>query len=350
MERSRPLPALRQFHGTMRLPLPRLGLNFTMTSSGILDRLAVCSWSLQPKHPQDLAQKLRRTGFRRVQLALDPWRLAPEIWGGAETVFRNQGIQVISGMAGCVGEDYSTLESIRRTGGLAPDATWPQNVKNFRACAALAGKMGLNLVTFHAGFLPPDHSHPAFRKLRQRLETVADIFQARNIMLGLETGQETARELAALLGELNHPNLGVNFDPANMILYDKGDPVQALRTLAPWVRQIHIKDARRTKIAGTWGCETPVGAGDVDWRAFLAAFQRARLNVNLVLERESGRRRIADIRTAREVVLGSVPTKFETRPAANAAANLLTSVSASSKRRAKAAAGRARKGSSPVAV
>ena len=273
-----------------------------MKSPYIADRLAVCSWSLRPKNPLDLAKKVGETGIRRVQLALDPLRESPRTWGKTEKVLRDHDIAVISGMVGCIGEDYSTLESIRRTGGIAPDVTWKQNLKNLGACALIAKKMGLKLVTFHAGFLPPDESHPTFGKMLQRLEVVADIFMVQNIMLGLETGQETAAELAALLQKLNHPNIGVNFDPANMILYDKGDPVKALHTLAPWVRQVHIKDARRTKVPGTWGEEVPVGKGDLDWRAFFSTFKHVIFNVNLAIEREQGESRVADIRAARKVV------------------------------------------------
>jgi sugar phosphate isomerase/epimerase len=273
-----------------------------MKSPYLVDRLAVCSWSLQPKNPLDLAQKLQATGISRVQLALDPLRAVPKLWSGTEKIFREHGIVAVSGMVGCLGEDYSTLESIRLTGGIAPDATWKQNVKNFKLGANLASQMGLKLVTFHAGFVPPDESHPAFGKMLQRLEVAADIFMAQNVLVGLETGQETAPELAALLHKLNHPNLGVNFDPANMILYDKGDPAKALHTLAPWVRQVHIKDARRTKIPGTWGQEVPVGSGDLDWRAFFATFKHVVFNVNLAIEREAGSQRVADIRTARKVV------------------------------------------------
>jgi sugar phosphate isomerase/epimerase len=160
----------------------------------------------------------------------------------------------------------------------------------------------LKLVTLHAGFLPPDESHPTFTKMLQRLDEVADIFMVQNILLGLETGQETAPELADLLHKLNHPNIGVNFDPANMILYDKGDPVKALHVLAPWIRQVHIKDAKRTKVPGTWGEEVPVGTGEVDWRAFFSTFKHVIFNVNLAIEREYGTLRVADIRTAREVV------------------------------------------------
>ncbi len=268
----------------------------------MLERLAVCSWSLQPASPEELVEKLRQTGIRRVQLALDPLRAAPKIWGDTEKIFRDSGITVVSGMVGCLGEDYATLDSIRLTGGIAPDATWEQNVKNISACAAIAKKMGLKLVTFHAGFLPPNESHPTFAKMLQRLDVVADIFMVQNILLGLETGQETAPELAGLLHKLNHPNIGVNFDPANMIMYDKGDPVKALHILAPWIRQVHIKDARRTKIPGTWGQEVPVGTGEVDWRAFFSTFKHVVFNVNLAIEREYGNNRVGDIRLAREVM------------------------------------------------
>ena len=273
-----------------------------MKSPSILERLAVCSWSLQPANPEDLVEKLRETGIRRVQLALDPLRASPKIWGDTEKIFREHDIMVVSGMVGCIGEDYSTMDSIRLTGGIAPDATWEQNVKNISACATIAKQMGLKLVTLHAGFLPPDESHPTFAEMLQRLDVVADIFMVHNILLGLETGQETAPELAGLLQKLNHPNIGVNFDPANMILYDKGDPVKALHVLAPWIRQVHIKDARRTKIPGTWGQEVPVGTGEVDWRGFFSTFKHVVFNVNLAIEREYGNNRIGDIRTAREVV------------------------------------------------
>src|SRR5579871_1143723 len=141
-----------------------------MKSPSIFERLAVCSWSLQPTSPEDLAQKLRATGIPRVQLELDPVRDQPKVWGDTEKIFREHGITIVSGMVRCLGEDYSTLESIRLTGGIAPDAKWDQNVKNISACASIAKKMGLKLVTFHAGFLPPDESHPTFGKMCQRLD------------------------------------------------------------------------------------------------------------------------------------------------------------------------------------
>ena len=273
-----------------------------MSNSVLEKRLAVCSWSLQPTDPKDLLAKLESTGVRRVQLALDPLRESPAIWGDIQKLFGEKGITIVSGMFGCVGEDYSTLETIRVIGGIAPDSTWEQNRKNIQATAAVAQKLGLKLVTFHAGFLPHDEKDPAAARMQKRLNEVAEVFAAVGINLGLETGQETAPVLRQLLRNLNRPNLGVNFDPANMLLYDKGDPVDALQTLGPWIRQIHIKDARRTKVPGTWGEEVVVGSGEVDWPAFFATLDKLKFAGDLVIEREAGSQRVADISQAKDVI------------------------------------------------
>ncbi len=273
-----------------------------MKNTPISSRLAVCSWSLHPASPEDLVVKLKSTGISRVQLALDPLRESPGVWGQADSFLRQKGITIVSGMFGCVGEDYSTLDTIRLTGGIAPDATWEENLSNVKTTVNLAAKLGLNLVTFHAGFLPHEDSDPNFGKMLNRLAEVADLFRARSIVLGLETGQETAPVLAGLLRKLNRPNVGVNFDPANMILYNKGNPIDALRVLGPWIRQVHIKDANRTKVPGTWGQEVTVGTGEVDWRAFFATLGELNLTGNCVIEREAGDQRIADIAAAKEVI------------------------------------------------
>ena len=87
-----------------------------------------------------------------------------------------------------------------------------------------------------------------------------------------------------------------------MILYDKGDPVAALRTLGPWLRQCHLKDAVRTKKPGEWGEEVRLGTGQVDWKAFFTALDAVGFKGNLCIEREAGKERVADIRAAREYV------------------------------------------------
>jgi L-ribulose-5-phosphate 3-epimerase len=273
-----------------------------MQSESFLKRLAVCSWSLQPQNAEQLVERLETTGLRRVQLALDPLHLEPAAWGATANLFAARKIEIVSGMFGTIGEDYTTLETIKRTGGLVPDEHWDQNWRNIQTVATLAQSFHLKIVTFHAGFLPHEESDPDFRKLMDRVARVADLFATHRINLGFETGQETAETLATFLTKLNRPNVGVNFDPANMILYGKGDPIEALRVLAPWLQQCHIKDAVHTKQPGTWGAEVPAGTGDVKWPAFFGTLKELGYAGNLCIEREAGTQRVTDIITARQMV------------------------------------------------
>jgi sugar phosphate isomerase/epimerase len=263
-----------------------------------LDRLAVCSWSLQPRNPEQLVQQLKEIGLTQLQLALDPMREQPAQWGNFADQARRAGLTLVSGMFGCVGEDYSSMESIRRTGGIVPDATWDQNWLNIQQSAELAARMNLKLVSFHAGFLPHDPKDPNYVKLLNRLRQVADLFAGKGIHLALETGQETAETLRAFLEELGRPSVGVNFDPANMILYDKGDPISALRVLSPFLKQCHIKDARRTTTKGKWGEEVVPGTGQVAWLEFFQILQERRFDGYCAIEREAGQQRLQDIKAA----------------------------------------------------
>jgi sugar phosphate isomerase/epimerase len=269
-------------------------------ASSIAQRLAVCSWSIQPTDPNNLVAQLQAIGINRVQIALDSIRERPGVWGKILEVFRRNNITLVSGMFGTIGEDYSTLDSIRRTGGVAQDATWNENWRNIETNAVIARQLRLKLVTFHAGFIPQEEGDPAFKKLYDRIVLIADRFGAKGIDLGFETGQETAETLRAFLIRLNRPNVGVNFDPANMILYDKGNPIDALRALGPWLKQCHIKDAIRTKTAGTWGEEVVVGLGDVNWNQFFAVLREMKFNGDLCIEREAGPQRVSDISAARQ--------------------------------------------------
>ncbi len=266
----------------------------------LTSRLAVCSWSLQPKDPRELLDHLKQIGIPRVQIALDPIRSEPAIWGNFGALAAQNGITLVSGMFGTIGEDYTTMETIRRTGGVVPDETWEENWRNIQATADLAANMNLRLMTFHAGFLPHDERDPGYAGLTERLRKIADVFAARKIDLGLETGQETADALKRFLQVLDRPNVGVNFDPANMILYEKGDPIAALETLAPSLKQCHIKDARRTLKPGRWGDEVVVGTGQVNWLQFFGVLDRIGFEGDLCIEREAGNQRAADIRAARE--------------------------------------------------
>lgn len=273
--------------------------------------LALCSWSLQPASPRELIEKTLACGIGAIQLALDP--IGSPGWEESLVVekLREVGIRICSGMIGFPGEDYTTLETIRDTGGVRLDRDWPANLEAATAKAALAQRLGLSLVTFHAGFIPHDRHDPVRSTMLGRLRQIADAFSARGVRVAFETGQETAETLLDALTELDRPTIGVNFDPANMILYGMGDPIAALRQLAAAGRvlQVHIKDALPTAKPGTWGEEVPVGTGAVDWPAFFGTLDSATLACNLVIEREAGSNRVADIKAAAEVVRKFSPRK-----------------------------------------
>ena len=266
-------------------------------------QLAVCSWSLQAGGPADLVAKVNGTGLKRVQLGLTPHREDAGAWDGVQGMLADAGMQVVSGMFATVGEDYTTLETIRRTGGIVPDEHWDMNLERAGAAADLARSMKLSLVSTHVGFLPHDQTSGAFETFCDRLTRIARLFDDHGLVLLMETGQETARDLLAFLEMLQQrgiANVGVNFDPANMLLYGMGDPIDALGMLMPWIRQVHLKDARPPTVPGTWGAEAVVGSGDVDWGAFLRTLAEHDYAGDMAFEREAGDDRVGDIRMGAE--------------------------------------------------
>ena len=269
------------------------------------ERLGLCSWSMRPRDAGHMAAIMEELGVRKLQLGLVPHRDDAGLVDGVPEALARIGARVVSGMFGTVGEDYTTMETIRRTGGIVPDEHWEANQQVARKAAAKARELGLPLVSFHAGFLPHDMESAGFRKLADRIEVVAGIFGDQGIDLLFETGQETADDLWSFFDHIEArgvSNLGVNFDPANMILYDKGDPIEALRRLLPRVRSIHIKDAVRTVTPGEWGAEAVVGEGQVDWPAFIRTLAEGGYTGDLLVEREWGDDRVGDARKAIEAI------------------------------------------------
>lgn len=265
-------------------------------------RFGVCSWSLQPASVEQLVDRVSACGLSAVQLALDPVRTGVMQVDMVERAFRDSGITILSGMMAMEGEDYTTLASIRRTGGLVPDSTWAANLAAAQENARIAKRLGIELVSFHAGFVPHHADDPRRTLLIERLAQIAEAFAEHDVSIALETGQEDAGTMLALLIALQAHGIGVNFDPANIILYGMGDPVAALDVLAPFVRQAHIKDAVASGKEGEWGHEVPVGEGEVEWQSFFQRIGGLGLHIDPVIEREAGDHRIADIRKAVDVV------------------------------------------------
>jgi sugar phosphate isomerase/epimerase len=263
-------------------------------------KIAVCSWSLQPTHPADLASKIGKTGLLHTQLALDP--LTQSQWKTDELLrsFADNNIHICSAMMTTIDEDYTSLESIKQTGGLRPDQHWEQNLARAKASAQLATQLNLSLISLHAGFIPPPNTSE-YTTITDRIKALNEVFQSNNITLALETGQEHAEDLLRMLDLPNMDTVAVNFDPANMILYAMGNPAQAIELLKPRIAQVHMKDATATTTPGTWGAEVPAGQGEVDWQHFFSVINTLPDIVNVVIEREAGDNRINDIITARTI-------------------------------------------------
>lgn len=265
------------------------------------NRLAVCSWSLQATCAKELVERVKQVGVEYVQLALSPVIKNPAAWEGVGELFAKEGIKIISGMAETIGEDYSTLESIRLTGGIVPDQHWQANLDHFQKVVDLALSLKIRLVTFHAGFIPHDQSTLEYKKLRDRILQLAGLFRDQGLTLGLETGQEKASHLKIFLDSLNMPNVRVNYDPANILLYGNGDPIKVVETLCRYIIQCHLKDATRAQVPGTWGTEVPVGSGQVEWKQFFSELHQMGYEGDFSLEREAGDQRIVDLVAGRKV-------------------------------------------------
>ena len=272
------------------------------------ENLGVCSWSFQ-KPLDAVASEMKKLGLTRIHLALQPFLEGGSRHGAAEGAAALDRVKarLASGewklsatMIGFPQEDYSTLDTIKKTGGVVPDDAWEANKKIVVAGAKLSAELKSPVLTLHAGFL--DESDPvALKKYTDRVKFIVDTCGEAGVSVAFETGQETAADLAKFMPTV--PGAGVNFDPANMILYAKGNPVEAVRTLAPWIRHVHLKDAVLTKKPGTWGTEVPWGDGEVDAPRFLAELKAAGYKGNFAIEREGGDDRTGDIALAAKRLL-----------------------------------------------
>lgn len=267
------------------------------------ERLGVCSWSFCL--PMDaVAAEMKKMGLRNINLALQPFLEGDERHGKSEGAGARERVEtrlasgewrISATMISFRHEDYTTLDTIRKTGGIVPDEHWETSRALIARAAKLTGEWKVPYMMMHAGFLD-ESDRAAFDKYLYRVKTIRDICAKENVQLILETGQETADDLAKFMQLVE--GVGVNFDPANMILYNKGVPVDAVRKIASWIRHMHIKDAKYTKVPGTWGEEVPWGEGEVNASLLLKTLEEVGYNGVFAIEREGGKNRVADIAAA----------------------------------------------------
>jgi sugar phosphate isomerase/epimerase len=250
--------------------------------------LGVCSWSLQVKSIPELAGFLRQLGVNVVQIACgDPHHASWDEGDALPEAAISSGIIMTGAMLGFPGEDYTSPQSIKATGGFGEAALRPERIARLRWALDRTIALGLSDLSLHAGFIP-EPGDGARKAMLATLAQAGDLAAAKGITLAFETGQETADLLRLTLDELKAPNLKVNFDPANMLLYDMGDPIRAVEILGPDIRSVHVKDARRPKAAGEWGQEVPLGEGEVGIKRFVLALKKIGYTGPLIIEREVG--------------------------------------------------------------
>ncbi|QEG39524.1 sugar phosphate isomerase/epimerase family protein [Roseimaritima ulvae] len=200
------------------------------------------------------------------------------------------------------GESYADIPTVERTIGLVPEETRQARLQEMKEIADFAALLNCPVVALHLGFVPHEIDDPRMPGIIDVTRQLCDHCAANGQSLHLETGQETAEGLLQFLDAVERDNLHVNFDPANMILYGTGEPIPALKQLGPHVRSVHCKDGTWSDQPGkTWGCEVPLGQGDVDMAAYLKTLDEIGYTGPLTIEREipqEPERQIAEIGAA----------------------------------------------------
>lgn len=216
--------------------------------------------------------------------------------------FAAAGIEISVVFAGFPDEDYTTPETTQQTVGLVPLDRRARRLEETLAIADFAAALGVDAVGMHLGFVP-EASDPDFAAVVEVARTVCDHCRGHGQYFHLETGQETADELLAFIGAVDRENLAVNFDPANMILYQAGPPLEALDRVGRFVRSVHCKDAAIERRPGQpWSEDAPLGQGDVDIRAFLLKLRDLGYEGPLTIEREFSPDQVGDIRAALQLL------------------------------------------------
>lgn len=198
------------------------------------------------------------------------------------------GITLTAVFGGFEGESYADIPTTQKTIGLVPAETRAARATEMKEIADFAKLLGCNVVALHLGFIP--HSQVGDELYDQIIAVTRDICdhcKANGQSLHLETGQETADGLLQFLADVERDNLFVNFDPANMILYGTGEPIEALKKIGKFVRSIHCKDGTWSDKPGeTWGAEVPLGEGSVGMENYLQTLKEIGYDGPLTIERE----------------------------------------------------------------
>lgn len=241
------------------------------------------------RNPQRTIRAVKALGLRCGQLGFAGHvPLTAEAAAEWKSAIEAEDFSVTTVFAAYEGESYADIPTVQKTVGFIPAATREAREARTYEIVDMAAALGVDTIANHIGFVPEDRSDPVYGIVKAMVQRVCDYADKRGISYSLETGQEPAHVMKAFIEDVGRRNLGVNFDPANLILYGTSDPIEALEVLAPHVASVHVKDGNwppKDK-PGALGTETPLGQGAVGIDRFVATLKKIGYKGPLVIERE----------------------------------------------------------------
>ena len=252
---------------------------------------------------RDHLAEIKGLGVRCGQLgipgSMDLTTTAAADWRAA---LAEQDFTLVTVFAAYNGESYADIPTVERTVGFIPGASREEREQRTYQVSDFAAALEVNSIACHVGFVPHDTAHPDYIAVRALVRRIADHAAQHGQTFALETGQEPAQVLLNFLKDCDRPNLGINFDPANMILYGTGDPIEALGVLGPHLLSVHCKDGDwpDKNSPGSLGKEKPLGQGAVGMERFIAKLKEVGFKgpLNIEREAENQEQRIADMKMA----------------------------------------------------
>jgi len=234
---------------------------------------------------RDRPEDIRALGVRCGQMCVGPGLRLDPAAGRAW----NPDLTLVTIFAAYEGEDYADIPTVARTVGFVPRATREERLRRTLEISDFAAALGVASIACHIGCVPENSAHADYLAVRDAVRNVADYAARHGQTFALETGQEPARVLLRFMEDVNRPNLRINFDPANMILYGSGDPIEALRLLGPRVISVHCKDGDWPPkgMPGALGREQPLGEGAVGIARYVRTLAEIGYRGPLNVERET---------------------------------------------------------------
>jgi sugar phosphate isomerase/epimerase len=255
------------------------------------------------RDPESAIARLRDLGLPTCQVYLADPDLAPRL----RSALDKNSIEATSLVVGGPGREVWDFYEGPLTIGLVPRETRAARLAQIKKGSDFAKACGIPAVQTHCGFIPENPNDPLYKETVAAIREVAAYCKQNGQNLRYETGQETPITLVRTIRDVGFDNQGVNFDLANLILYGKANPVDAVETLAPYIQGIHAKDGLWPTDPKNLGQEVPIGKGKVDFPRIITRLKQINYRGAVTIEREiSGSEQIKDVRAAKAYLEGLI--------------------------------------------